>query len=233
MRRASFCAARIPRASTTFSNATSPSQVVRTRISLSSSRLALGTSTLSRKRSNCASGSGNVPSCSIGFCVAITKKGRPSACVTPPALTVRSCIASSNADCVFGLARFTSSASTSSAKIGPRRNSMRRRVVPGSSIKTFVPVISAGMTSGVNCTRENRRPVASASERISNVLPSPGTPSRSMCPSAKRHVNVRSTTSCCPTMRLPTSVRSRRNNMRKSSACRRACEASSMSALSN
>ena len=35
------------------------------------------------KRSSCASGSGNVPSYSIGFWVARTMNGRGSACVTP------------------------------------------------------------------------------------------------------------------------------------------------------
>ena len=34
--------------------------------------------TLNMKRSSCASGSGYVPSCSIGFCVASTKNGRSS-----------------------------------------------------------------------------------------------------------------------------------------------------------
>ena len=35
------------------------------------------------KRSSCASGSGYVPSCSIGFCVASTKNGSGSVCVCP------------------------------------------------------------------------------------------------------------------------------------------------------
>ena len=220
MRRASFCAARIPRASTTFSNATSPSQVVRTRISLSSSRLALGTSTLSRKRSNCASGSGNVPSCSIGFCVAITKKGRPSACVTPPELTVRSCIASSIDDCVFGVARLISSASTIWAKIGPLRNWKSR---PCSVSTTMVvPVTSAGIRSGVNCTRLNLRCSACDSERMSSVLPRPGTPSSRQCPPANRHTRTPSTVSLWPTTTLAISRRVRSN------ASRKACASASM-----
>ena len=76
-----------------------------------------------RKRSSCASGNGNVPSYSIGFWVAITMKGGGSRCVTPSTVTCDSSIASSSADCVFGVARFTSSASTISDMIGPGRNS--------------------------------------------------------------------------------------------------------------
>src|SRR5438477_160792 len=41
-------------------------------------------------RSSCASGSGYVPSCSMGFCVANTKKGSGSACVCPAAGEERS-----------------------------------------------------------------------------------------------------------------------------------------------
>ena len=47
------------------------------------------------KRSSCASGSGYVPSCSIGFWVASTKNGWGSRCDSPPIVTWRSCIASS------------------------------------------------------------------------------------------------------------------------------------------
>ena len=76
---------------------------------------------LSRKRSVCASDSGYVPSCSIGFCVAIT---RNTSCgiryVTPPIVTCRSCIASSIADCVFALERLISSSRTKLAKTGPK-----------------------------------------------------------------------------------------------------------------
>ena len=81
------------------------------------------------KRSSCASGSGYVPSCSIGFCVASTKNGSGSACVCPAAVTACSCIAWSSAACVFGGARLISSASTTFAKIGPRTNLKLRRPV--------------------------------------------------------------------------------------------------------
>ena len=63
----------------------------------------------------------------MGFCVAITRNGRSSSCVVVPLVTVRSCMASSSADCVFGVARLISSASTRLAKIGPcwKRSDLR------------------------------------------------------------------------------------------------------------
>ena len=76
-----------------------------------------------RKRSSCASGRGKVPSYSIGFCVAITMKGDGITCVTPSTDICRSSIASRSEDCVFGVARLISSASTIWAMIGPARNS--------------------------------------------------------------------------------------------------------------
>ena len=75
------------------------------------------------KRSICASGSGKVPSSSIGFWVATTRKGAGSACVSPSIVTFASCIASSRADWVRGVARLISSATTTLAKIGPGRKS--------------------------------------------------------------------------------------------------------------
>ena len=179
MRRASFCAATIVRASSTCDGIASSVFVVRSSTSRKVSRSGGGTSILRRNRSSCASGSGKVPSCSIGFCVAITKNGRPSERVSPPEVTERSCIASRSADCVFGLARLTSSASTSCAKSGPGRKRISRRPVASFSIRIEVPVMSAGITSGVNWMRLKPRPVAAASDRTSSVLPRPGTPSRS------------------------------------------------------
>jgi hypothetical protein len=55
-------------------------------------------------------------------------------------VTCCSAIASRSADCVFGIARFTSSTSTTFAKIGPGRNSKSR--VRWS--KTERPVTSVG-----------------------------------------------------------------------------------------
>src|SRR6266508_2244769 len=52
-------------------------------------------------RSTCASGSGYVPSVSIGFCVAITRNGSGTQLLSPAIVTWRSCITSSNALCTF------------------------------------------------------------------------------------------------------------------------------------
>ena len=64
-----------------------------------------------------------------------------------------SCIASSREDWVFGVARLISSASTRLAKIGPGWNLKTR--LPPSSTRMLVPVMSAGMRSGVNWIRLN------------------------------------------------------------------------------
>ena len=104
----------------------------------------------SRKRSSCASGSGYVPSYSIGFCVASTRNGGPSRRVSPSVVTCRSCIASSSAACVFGGARLISSASRRLAKIGPGRNSKSA----SRWLKIDEPVTSDGIRSGVNWMRE-------------------------------------------------------------------------------
>ena len=79
-----------------------------------------------RKRSSCDSGSGYVPWCSTGFCVAITRNGCGSGSVLPSTVTCASFIASSRADCVRGVVRLISSARTTLAKIGPGRNSNSR-----------------------------------------------------------------------------------------------------------
>ena len=66
-----------------------------------------------------------------------------------PLVTVFSCIASSSADCVRGVARLISSASSRWAKIGPR--SKRRDLAPTSFVSiTMLPRMSAGIRSGVN-----------------------------------------------------------------------------------
>ena len=71
------------------------------------------------KRSSCASGSGYVPSDSIGFCVAITRNGDGTGSVCLPSVTWRSCITSSSADCTLAGARLISSASRKLQKTGP------------------------------------------------------------------------------------------------------------------
>ncbi len=77
-------------------------------------------------RSSCASGSGNVPSYSMGFCVAMTMNGSGSSSVSPLRVTWYSCIASSRADCVLGEALLISSARMMLANSGPLRNWARR-----------------------------------------------------------------------------------------------------------
>ena len=77
----------------------------------------------SANRSSWLSGSGNVPALPNGFCVATRKNGSGSGWVTPSTVTWCSSIGSSSAACVRGDARFTSSTSTTLAKIGPGRNS--------------------------------------------------------------------------------------------------------------
>ena len=64
-----------------------------------------------------------MPSSSIGFCVATTRNGRGTACGTESTVTIRSAITSSSADCVFGVPRLISSASTTLAKTPPGRKS--------------------------------------------------------------------------------------------------------------
>src|SRR5204862_189019 len=89
------------------------------------------------------------------------------------------------------------------AKIGPgwKRNCR----VPPSSTRMFVPVMSAGMRSGVNWIRLNEQSITSAIVLTSIVLPRPGTPSRSAWPLASRQTSVCRTRSRWPTMTRPTS----------------------------
>ena len=133
---------------------------------------------MNRKRSSWASGSGYVPSISMGFWVASTKNGAGSGREAPPTVTAPSCIASSSADCVFGVARLISSASRMWAKIGPCWNWKCFRP-SASSTMMLVPMMSAGIRSGVNWMRENESSSPSESVLTSSVLPSPGTPSSS------------------------------------------------------
>jgi hypothetical protein len=111
-----------------------------------------------------------VPSYSIGFCVASTRKGRSSRRVCPSEVTCRSCIASSSAACVFGGARLISSASSRLAKIGPGRKS--NDAVRWSKIEE--PVTSEGIRSGVNWIREKRSSATCANERAISVFANPG-----------------------------------------------------------
>ena len=95
-------------------------------------------------------------------------------------VTLCSCIASSSADCVFGVARLISSTSTTFVKIGPGRNSKSR--LRWSKIAR--PVTSVGCRSGVHWIRDVVAPsMLPAIARASIVFAVPGTSSRSTCPS--------------------------------------------------
>ena len=114
----------------------------------------------------------------MGFCVASTMNGSGIWCVTPSTVTWRSSIASSSADCVFGVARLISSASTTCAMIGPGRNSKS----PVFWLKIDTPLTSLGSRSGVNWMRRKLHPAEMARLRARIVLPTPGTSSISTCP---------------------------------------------------
>ena len=102
--------------------------------SSSSSKLGYFTSIFSRNLSTWASGSGYVPSMSIGFCVANTKNGCSSWNVWLPMVTCFSCMASSRADWVFGVALLISSARTMFANMGPFWN-LNTFLLPSSSMR--------------------------------------------------------------------------------------------------
>ena len=88
-------------------------------------------------------------------------------------------------------------------KTGPRRRENEAVAV----LKTFVPVMSEGIRSGVNCMRLKSAPTMRASVFTRRVFAVPGTPSRSACPSAMSATKTCSTTSSCPTMTLRNSAR--------------------------
>src|SRR5436190_2257134 len=115
----------------------------------------------------------------MGFCVASTKNGSSRAYFSPATVTWCSCIASSSAACVLGGVRLISSARMTLAKRGPLTNCIRRRPSPVSS-RISVPVMSAGIKSGVNWIRWNFRWKTCAIVRTSKVFASPGAP-RSVC----------------------------------------------------
>ncbi len=99
--------------------------------------------------------------------------------MTPSTVTCCSAIASSSADCVFGVARLISSTRTTFAKIGPGRNSKSRE--RWSKIES--PVTSVGWRSGVHWMREVVAPsTVPAMARARTVFAVPGTSSRRTCP---------------------------------------------------
>ena len=99
-----------------------------------------------------------------------------------------------------GLARLISSAISSWQKIGP---SMKRNArVPSAPVSsTSAPRMSAGIRSGVNCTRFATSPSTVPSVSTSRVFASPGAPTSSPCPPDRMAISVCSTTACCPMMR--------------------------------
>ena len=120
-----------------------------------------------------------MPSYSIGLSVASRKNGLGSSIVTPSTVTWPSAIASSSADCVFGVARLISSTSRTFVKIGPGRNSKSRVFWS----KTDMPVTSVGWRSGVHWIREIVTPsMLPPIARASTVFAVPGTSSSSTWP---------------------------------------------------
>lgn len=196
----------------------------RSRIRISVSSSGMSTPTWNRNRSSWASGSGKVPSCSSGFCVAITRNPGDRGRVWPPAVTCRSPIASRSADCTFGGARLISSTSRSVLKTGPGRNSIRRSL----GWKTWVPVMSAGMRSGVHWIRAKLPASPDDRRRTARVLASPGAPSIRTCPPARSAI-IRRSTSCARPIR-PASIS---DMSRRAGSARRASPASMCSAVSD
>src|SRR6266545_3800577 len=107
-------------------------------------------------RSTWASGSGYVPSDSIGFWVAITRNGSGTGYVVWPIVTWRSCITSSSADCTLAGARLISSAS--------RQTTTRSSIVSCPAITRLI--------SNSACSR---RSFTSAGEGTGPLLGSSGT----------------------------------------------------------
>ena len=139
-------------------------------------------------RARCAGRSGRAGPRAAGTCPR-TRSGSPSRGggrgtgsrrVTPSTVTCCSAIASSSADCVFGVARLISSTRTTLAKIGPGRNSNSRVCW----LKIESPVTSVGWRSGVHWIRCGIAPsMLCAIARASTVFAVPGTSSSRTWPS--------------------------------------------------
>ena len=158
-----------------------------------------------RKRSSWASGSGNVPSYSMGFCVAMTMNGAGSWRVTPSTVIWCSSIASRSADCVFGVARLISSASTICAdeRAGAELEVAGALVVDG----------DAGDVGGQDVRREldalERAAGRAREASASVVLPTPGTSSMRRWPWHIRQTSARRTSDVLPMMTFSTFARIR------------------------
>ena len=168
----------------------------RRRMSDSSSGVGYPRISLRRNLSSWASGRGKVPSISMGFWVAITRKGSGSAMVTPSMVACLSCIASKRADWVLGVARFISSAKTICENMGPALNSKSLTFW----LKKLTPSTSLGMRSGVYWILVKVQPRDWAKALAIIVLPMPGTSSMSTCPRHRSAMMARSITSSLPTI---------------------------------
>jgi hypothetical protein len=115
-------------------------------------------------------------------------------------------MASSSADCVFGRRAidFVGQQEIREDGTATSRNSCVRRS------NTLVPVMSAGIRSGVNWMRWNSPATARARAFTSSVFPTPGTPSISAWPPASSVTSARSMASFCPTITRPSASRTRR-----------------------
>ena len=109
-------------------------------------------------------------------------------------------MASNRAAWVFGGVRLISSARITLLNSGPSRKRKSRAPVLRFSSITSVPVMSAGMRSGVNWMRLKVRFSARLSVLIMSVLARPGTPSSRQCPRLNSEINNSSITSLWPTM---------------------------------
>ena len=116
-------------------------------------------------------------------------------------------MASSSADWVLGGVRLISSASTTLPNIGPGENDQRGRPVVSSSSMMSVPVMSAGIRSGVNWMRLKTSPSVWAMVRTISVLAVPGRPVIRQCPPTSSAVRTWSSTSSWPTITWPTCAR--------------------------
>ena len=126
----------------------------------------------------CDSGNFCVPIEPIGFWVAITINGSGRSYVSPSTVTLYSSIICNNADCVFGDVLFISSARSRLHIAAPCLNSN----FPVCLLYIENPVISDGITSGVNCTLLHLSPNALANACAIVVFPTPGISSNRTCP---------------------------------------------------
>src|ERR687892_274637 len=115
-------------------------------------------------------------------------------------------MASSRLDCVFGVVRLISSASTMFVNSGPGLNTKS----PRSAWYTVTPRMSDGSMSEVNWIRWNPPPMERASAAARVVFPTPGTSSISRCPRARRPMTARRIVSGLPTSAWATLASSRR-----------------------